>query len=122
MNGMGMKTVIIESPYRGKTEEEKERNIKYAQACLLDSLKRGEAPMASHLLYTQVLDDDNPEERDLGINVGIAWQYVVHSVVFYVDLGMSEGMRRAVDRVSRHRHTGHNIHVEVRSLGKEWSQ
>jgi hypothetical protein len=33
------------------------RNIRYAQLCVLDCLQRGEAPFASHLLYTQVLDD-----------------------------------------------------------------
>ena len=41
----------------------------YARACVADCLRRGEAPIASHLLYTQpgVLDDDVPEERAQGI-------------------------------------------------------
>ena len=56
-----MKKVIIESPYA----ENIERNIKYARACLKDSLNRNEAPLASHLLYTQdgVLDDGIKAER-----------------------------------------------------------
>jgi len=42
-----MKKVIIESPYAGNIEQ----NIKYRlRACLKDSLTRGEAPLASHLL------------------------------------------------------------------------
>src|SRR5690606_24498929 len=45
--------VIIESPYSGDVE----RNTEYARSCLLDSLRRGEAPIASHLLHTQVLED-----------------------------------------------------------------
>ena len=50
-----MKKVIIESPFAGDTET----NIKYARECLRDSIFRGEAPLASHVLYTQdgVLDD-----------------------------------------------------------------
>jgi len=44
-----MTRVIIESPYAGDIEV----NLKYAKLCILDSLKRGEAPLASHLLYTQ---------------------------------------------------------------------
>ena len=66
-----MKRVILESPYAGDLG----RNIKYPRACLRDSIHRGEAPLASHLLYTQegVLDDGDPEERKLGIEAGLAW-------------------------------------------------
>ena len=45
--------VVIETPY----SRDVEANTEYARACLLDSLRRGEAPIASHLLHTQVLDD-----------------------------------------------------------------
>lgn len=44
-----MKLVLLESPYAGDTE----RNVDYGRRCLRDSIMRGEAPMASHLLYTQ---------------------------------------------------------------------
>ena len=65
-----MRLVIVESPYAGDVEE----NVRYARACLADCLARGEAPFASHLLYTQpgVLDDDVPGERALGIAAGFA--------------------------------------------------
>lgn len=66
-----MRKVVVESPYAGNVE----RNLAYARACLHDCLLRGEAPIASHLLYTQpgVLDDDRPEERKLGIEAGLVW-------------------------------------------------
>ena len=44
-----MVRVILESPYAGDIE----RNVKYARMAVRDSLSRGEAPIASHLLYTQ---------------------------------------------------------------------
>ena len=90
-----MKRVIIESPYAGDIE----RNVKYARLCLKDSLNRGEAPIASHLLYTQegVLDDTIPEERILGIDAGLAWKSVAEKHVFYTDYGMSNGMQYAWD-------------------------
>lgn len=83
--------VIIESPYAGNVT----RNIDYARECLADSLKRGEAPIVSHLLYTQpgVLDDDDPEQRRLGIEAGYAWMKVADAVIFYVDLDISNGMQ-----------------------------
>lgn len=104
-----MKRVILESPYAGDIE----RNIKYARECLKDSLKRGEAPIASHLLYTQkdVLDDNIPEERQLGINAGLAWKKVADLHVFYVDFGMSEGMKYAIEYAKEQ-----NIDVEYRTI------
>jgi len=67
-----MRRVIIESPFAGKGETASERmfeeykNIRYLRACMRDCLLKGEAPFASHGLYTQegVLDDTIPEERE----------------------------------------------------------
>ena len=53
-----MSKVILESPYAGDVE----RNIEYAKLCMKHSLTMGEAPLLSHLLYTQVLDDTIPIE------------------------------------------------------------
>jgi len=86
-----MRRVILESPYAGAVQA----NIAYAKACLLDSLRRGEAPIASHLLYTQVLDDQIPEERELGIEAGLAWRTKAELAVFYIDHGWSAGMEAA---------------------------
>jgi hypothetical protein len=91
-----MKLVILESPYAGDIE----RNVRYARFCLRDCLMRGEAPIASHLLYTQegVLDDDHHEERALGIMAGLAWGDRADYTVVYTDLGISVGMQQGIDR------------------------
>lgn len=91
-----MKKVIIESPYAGDIE----KNLEYARACVKDSLLRGEAPIASHLLYTQdgILDDTNPEERRHGIDAGLAWKDVADIHAFYIDHGMSTGMKYAFEQ------------------------
>ena len=104
-----MKRVILESPYAGDIE----RNIKYARECLKDSLKRGEAPIASHLLYTQegVLNDDIEAERMLGINAGLAWKEVAELHVFYIDFGMSKGMKYAFEYAK-----SQNIETEYRMI------
>lgn len=85
-----MKLVIVESPYAGDVEA----NIKYARACIRDCLLHGEAPIASHLLYTQpgVLDDNVPSERQHGIDAGLAWGEVADATVVYTDRGISKGM------------------------------
>lgn len=87
-----MKIVILESPYGGSVK----LNILYARICALDSLYRDEAPMLSHLLYTQFLDDNVPKERALGITVGLAWRKVADKSVVYTDLGISDGMKHGI--------------------------
>ena len=63
--------VIIESPFKGSTPAEEAENIAYAKEAMRDSLYRGEAPFASHLLYPQMLDDTNEYERRMGIEAGL---------------------------------------------------
>lgn len=89
-----MKLVIMESPFAGDVQA----NIKYARQAISDSLHRGEAPIASHLLYTQegILDDLIPEERKLGITAGLEWRRVCEKQVFYTDRGWSSGMLAAL--------------------------
>lgn len=91
--GHKMPLVIIESPYAGEIE----RNVSYARAAVRDSLMRGEAPIASHLLYTQqgILCDEVSGERLRGIAAGHAWRRVCDFAAFYVDHGYSRGMIEA---------------------------
>lgn len=104
-----MKLVIIESPYAGDIEA----NVAYARAAMRDSLNRGEAPIASHLLYTQpgILLDEVPEERRWGIDAGLAWRKVAEAAVFYVDRGWSGGMTAARELYERE-----GFPFELRSL------
>lgn len=108
-----MKLIVIESPYHGRTERETGRNIQYARKCLLDSLRRGEAPIASHLLHTQVLNDNDPEERKLGMEAGFAWNIHANYVVVYIDLGISSGMKEGMRLAEQH-----NIPIKIRTLEK----
>jgi hypothetical protein len=109
-----MRRVIVESPYAGDIE----LNLRYVRACMADCLARGEAPYASHALYTQpgVLDDGKPEERAHGIAAGFAWRETADATVVYTDLGISNGMRFGVTDADKL--PGHPI--EFRQLGGEW--
>ena len=94
-----MRLVILESPYAGDIEA----NIEYARECVRDSLSRGEAPMASHLLYTQpgVLRDAVPAERQWGIDAGLAWASKAEATVVYTDRGISKGMNYGIDNAEQ---------------------
>lgn len=98
-----MLKVLVESPFKGKDKDEEARNVRYARACLHDCFKRGEAPFASHLLYTQpgVLDDDITDQRTLGINAGLLWGEGAEKTVVYEDLGISTGMLLGIERAAK---------------------
>lgn len=104
-----MRRVILESPFAGDNLS----NINYGRVCVLDALLRGEAPLASDLLYTQpgVLNDREPYERAHGINAGHAWMHLADALVVYTDRGISEGMGAGIRMAEFN-----NIPVEYRSL------
>lgn len=114
-----MNRIVIESPYASDTAQGRNDNITYLRRCLRDSLMRGEAPFASHAIYTQygVLDDALPEERSLGIAAGIEWGSSAKSVAIYVDRGISSGMIQGiVAAVMR------GARIEVRALDRAVSK
>jgi hypothetical protein len=88
-------------------------NKLYARRCVRDALLRGEAPIASHLLYTQpgILKDGVPEERALGIEAGLAWANVADASVVYVDRGKTKGMEIGIARAK-----AYGIPVVIRAL------
>jgi hypothetical protein len=83
--------VVIESPYAGDVKQ----NRAYLEICIRDSVYRGESPYASHKMLTDALDDDIPEERDLGIACGLELRRRCDLRAFYIDLGWSGGMLAA---------------------------
>jgi hypothetical protein len=94
-----MRLVIVESPYGGEIE----RNIAYARAALRDCLKRSEAPLASHLLYTQpgVLDDAKADGEGVRHQRWPCMGREGGRDVVYTDLGISAGMRLGIERAQK---------------------
>ncbi len=136
-----MKLVIIESPLGTNadgsrcTPEQFEKNQRYAEACMLDSLRRGEVPFASHVLYPLVLKDADPEERKLGMEAGFAVADAfniakcysdthtgpggvrVHcTAAVYSDRGISSGMVTGIEK-----HKNNHWKIDYRFLKGDWA-
>lgn len=109
------KRVIIESPFGTNpdgsrcTPAEMEENLAYARRAMCDSLDRGEAPYASHLLYPQVYDDATPDERRAGMEAGFAWGAVADLIAVYADFGITLGMADGIER-----HKANGVPIEYR--------
>ncbi|HSK68254.1 MAG TPA: DUF4406 domain-containing protein [Candidatus Limnocylindria bacterium] len=69
MAGGNMPRVFISSPYSGDVG----RNQELARRFLRLAIEQGFAPIAPHLLYPQVLDNDDPANYDLGMALGLRW-------------------------------------------------
>ena len=72
---------------------------------------RGEAPFASHLLYTQVLDDRIPELRGMGMSRAFQWYRHADLMAVYTDKGISKGMEMGIE-VAKNL----GINIEYRNL------
>src|SRR5688572_22689716 len=108
LKGAITRFVIIESPFAGTgwwplSVWRRWRNMRYARACMADALSRGEAPFASHMLYTQpgVLRDGVPSERRLGIAAGLHIAQRADATIVYKDHGISSGMRQGIEHAQR---------------------
>jgi hypothetical protein len=94
--------VVVESPYAGSASRVVV-HIEYARVAMRACLDNGEAPYASHLLYTRrvqgdsLLRDEDPWHRAIGLAAGAAWRDAADVAAFYVDLGFSRGMLAALE-------------------------
>lgn len=62
-----MKLIYMASPYAGDIE----KNIEFAKKACLYITEQGHAFYAPHLLYPAVLDESLPEQRQLGLDMGL---------------------------------------------------
>lgn len=105
--------VVIESPFAGDSEHKRLAHRLYAKRALLHSICAGESPFASHMLYTQVLDDDKTEDRALGIRAGLRFYSVAKICAVYSDYGISPGMHEGI-KVARE----FGVLVDFRTIGR----
>ena len=100
---------FIASPFRG----ERERNLAYARRALLASIRRGETPVVPHLLYPQVLDDDDPAQREQGIAIANTLLRQCSIFAAYYDYGVSPGMKAEYNLA-----LAGDLMIEFRNIGQ----
>lgn len=83
------KKIYVASKYVGDVEA----NVKAAVGYCRYVISRKCIPVASHLLYPQMLDDADPDERELGLMFGLALLAVCDEVWCFGDISESEGVR-----------------------------
>jgi hypothetical protein len=89
--------VFICSPFAGDIEVNTMRAIRYTRFAVVS----GAIPFAPHLLYPQVLDENDLAERELGLFFGLVWLGKCNELwVFgrYISNGMSREIAKAKKR------------------------
>ena len=86
-----MKKIFICSPLKGNIEE----NIKKAREYSREVVLAGDIPITPHIYFTQFLDDNNPEERELGIAMGRKLLEICDEMWIYGE--PSEGMQGDIE-------------------------
>lgn len=64
---MSMKTIYVASPYAGDTK----KNTEFAKKACQFVLEQGCGFFCPHLLYPNILDENNPKDRQLGMDMGL---------------------------------------------------
>jgi len=88
--------VFICSPYAGDVSANSEKARRY----LRFAIDRGTIPFAPHLLYPQVLNDSDPEERALGLFFGLVWLGRCHELWVFGSV-CSQGMAEKISYATR---------------------
>lgn len=95
--GAEVTPVIIESPYAANPHNSVETHLRYLDECIRWCIANGYTPYASHKMLTTALNDNDLEQRSQGNAAGIAMAKHVKLVFFFLDFGMSGGMKQALE-------------------------
>lgn len=91
-----MKIAYICSPYRADDPATIRRNVNYAKELTRRAIKNYYAPITPHLYLTQALDDNDANERNVGLAAGIELLKKCDVLIVGNKYGISDGMRAEI--------------------------
>lgn len=105
-----MKLIYVASPYAGDVE----KNTESAKRACRHVMNEGHAFFAPHLLYPQLLDDLNPQERQAGLDMGLEVLRKCDELWCYGDR-ISPGMAREIEQAK-------NFGIPIQTISSEQIQ
>jgi len=112
--GDGPKLIAIESPFAGNVDT----HVLYAFACARFVMREGHYPYASHIFFTQFLDDTDPDQRRLGMKAGLAWAKRADERWVFTDLCQpTAGMKSGITSAKK---AGQAV-IEIQ-IGEDWPE
>ena len=96
--GEGWQKVYICSPYSGDVERNEKEAIRYCKY----AISKNRQPVASHLIYPRILNDLDPEEREMALSFGKGL-LIDCSEVWVFGKDITDGMRGEIREAIRER-------------------
>ena len=93
--GKNRRKIYVASKYAGDVDANVAATITYCRRVI----DEGYMPVASHLLYPQILNDSDPKERDLGLLFGLALLRMCDEV--WVFGTVSPGVAQEIEEAKR---------------------
>lgn len=91
-----MKIIYLASPYAGDIE----KNTEFAKSACRFVMEQGHAFFCPHLLYPNILDEQNLDERQLGLDMGLAKLQSCDELWCFGD-HISHGMMAEIEEAKR---------------------
>lgn len=105
-------TALLVTPFMAEDPSNASKMNRYAVRATKDSLNKNEAPLASHLFFSEVLNVKNPIERDIGLQSQLMWMRGAKVVVVYMDFGVTPAMQTVINAA-----TQLSKRIEYRTIG-----
>lgn len=110
-----MKKIYVISPYAGDVSN----NVKNAISYCKYVMAQGFMPLASHLYFTQFTDDNIPEERRQGLNMGLELLAMCDEAWVFDGGRISSGME---GEIKRSKELGINLRYFTVKNGKIYTE
>lgn len=91
------KKIYVASKYAGDVSANRRSAVRYCKYVI----ENDGMPIASHLLYPQMLDDRDPDQRELGCMFGLALLAICDEVWCFGNVSDSEGVQKEIAEAKR---------------------
>lgn len=111
-----MKLIFVCSPLRATAEKSQERHLREAQsfAEVVEMVETDAVAVVPHVWLTRYLDDDDPDQRALGMAMGEAALRNCHEL-WFLGPRISEGMQGEIDLAK-------SLEIPVREWRHDYTQ
>lgn len=119
------KKIVLESPFKNESQSIFNDNYFYVNVCARKMMKESDiAPLFFHTLYTQFLNDDMADERDLGLYRSFEYHSDAEEKIYAIDRGISGGMILGAEDAIKKGMTVKffTVHPESTPIGKQISE
>ena len=110
---LSKKLSVIECPWEPTDPSANRHQERYANFCLLDSMRLGEAPFLMYQLLTKVLNTRQTFEHNDAFFFYVNWIPVADVLAVYIYHGITASMQMSINIAKKH-----TTRIEYRVIGK----